>query len=254
GQAKGVSSDPISGPYVGGVVYTPHRDGGADDQLLPAAAGGTVATDWTDNMVQSPSGGPVCAQSQPIGLRWVSSSPNGTAGQGAWNGTPSRLAYFAFEITGVDSTATNLNPASSTRAAILDAALRWLVSTSPTGLDRDHPDVNITSPTGGVFQGPSIPITWTASAHGTGVVLSTFNATADDRSRGGSRIAAAELFLRTTPPTAGDAGTGIPMSASDGSFDGTVESIGWEGALAAPPGVMCSWIHAEDMASNWGPY
>src|SRR5437870_3802645 len=44
------------------------------------------------------------------------------------------------------------------------------------------------------------------------------------------------------------------MSASDGSFDGTVEGIGWEGALAAPPGVMCSWIHAEDMASNWGPY
>ncbi len=350
GQAKGVSSDPISGSYVGGVVYTPHRDGGADDQLFPTAAGGTVATDWTDNMVQSPSGGPVCAQNQPIGLRWVSSSPNGTAGQGAWGRTPSRLAYFAFEITGVDSTATNLNPASSTRAAILDAALRWLVSTSPTGLDRDHPDVNITSPTGGVFQGPSIPITWTASAHGTGVVLSnftlessadggltwtsvaflpgtarnytwnigaapngnryhlrilaqdngtpslsssdvtdasfainrpggdtvgpvlwagsvhvvprppgaallsTFNATADDRSRGGSRIAAAELFLRTTPPTAGDAGTGIPMSASDGSFDGTVEGIGWEGALAAPPGVMCSWIHAEDMASNWGPY
>ena len=350
GQVKGVSADPISGSYVGGVVYTPHRDGGADDQLFPGAAGGTVATDWTDNMVQSPSGGPLCAQNQPIGLRWVSSSSNGTAGQGAWGGTPSRLAYFAFEITGVDSTATNLNPASSTRAAILDAALRWVVSTSATGLDRDHPDVNITSPTGGVFSGPSIPITWTASAHGTGVglsnftlessadggltwtsvaflpgsarnytwnigaapngnryflrilaqdngtpsfsssdatdasfaiarpggdtvgpllwagsvdvaprppgaaLLSTFNATADDRSRGGSPIAAAELFLRTTPPTAGDAGTGIPMSASDGSFDGTVEGIGWEGALAAPPGVMCAWIHAEDMASNWGPY
>src|SRR5439155_537383 len=33
-------------------------------------------------------------------------------------------------------------------------------------------------------------------------LLSTFNATADDRSRGGSRIAAAELFFRTKPPTA----------------------------------------------------
>jgi len=44
------------------------------------------------------------------------------------------------------------------------------------------------------------------------------------------------------------------MSASDGSFDGRVEGLGWQGALAAPPGVMCAWIHAEDLASNWGPY
>src|SRR3989454_1273057 len=158
GQMKGVSSDPISGSYVGGVLYTPHRDGGADDQLSPRAAGGTTSPDWRDSLVQSPSGGPLCAQNQPVGLRWVSSSSNGTSGQGTWGGRPSRLAYFAFEITGLDSTATNLNPASSTRAAIVDAALRWLVSVSPTGLDRDHPDVNITSPNGGVFSGPSIPV------------------------------------------------------------------------------------------------
>src|SRR5207245_10614401 len=159
GQAKGVSSAPISGSYAGGVLYTPHRDGGADDQLSPSAAGGTTLTDWTDGLVQSPSGGPLCAQNQPIGLRWVSSSPNGTAGQGVWGGTPLRLAYFAFEITGIDSPATNLNPTSPTRAVILDAALRWLVGTSTTGLDRDHPDVNITSPSGGIFTGVSIPIT-----------------------------------------------------------------------------------------------
>jgi len=345
-QVRGVGSDPISGAYTGGIGYTPHRDGGADDEFTTNPAGGTANLMWTD-------GSPVtgCTPSnQPVGLRWISSSPNGTAGQGTWGGTPSRLAYFAFEITGIDSTATNLNPASPTRAAILDAALRWLVSTSPTGLDRDHPDVNLTSPTGGVFSGPSIPVTWTATGYGTGVgisnftldssadggltwtpiailpgslrnytwnigaapngnryqlrilaqdngtpslsssdvtdasftiarpggdtegpmlwagsvhvaprppgaaLLSTFNATADDRSRGGSAIGAAELFLQTTPPTAGDDGTGIPMSASDGSFDGRVEGLGWQGALAAPPGVMCAWIHAEDIASNWGPY
>src|SRR5206468_1016823 len=94
GQAKGVSSDPISGSYVGGVVYTPHRDGGADDQFSPSAAGGTVATDWTDNMVQSPSGGPVCAQNQPIGLRWVSSSPTWTA-RAHWTGVV--LSNFTLE-------------------------------------------------------------------------------------------------------------------------------------------------------------
>src|SRR2546426_999507 len=34
GQAKGVSSDPISGAYAGGVVYTPHRNGGGGDPLF----------------------------------------------------------------------------------------------------------------------------------------------------------------------------------------------------------------------------
>src|SRR2546428_7611509 len=114
-------------------------------------AGGTSTGDWRDSRVKSPPMGPNCAQNQPIGLRWVSSSPNGTAGQGVWGGTPSRLAYFAFEITGIDTTATNLNPTSSTRAAILDSALRWLAGTSATGFDRDHPDGYITSPSRRVF-------------------------------------------------------------------------------------------------------
>src|SRR3989442_7211116 len=96
GRFMGVPSDQISGSYTRGVIYTPHRDGGADDQLSPNPAGGISVTDWTEGKVQSPPRGPSCAQSQPIGLRWVSSSPNGTAGQGAWGGTPSRLAYFRF--------------------------------------------------------------------------------------------------------------------------------------------------------------
>src|SRR5207245_10126956 len=103
-----------------------------------------------------------------------SARANAPCGTGTWGGTPSRLAYFAFEITGIDSTLTNLNPTSPTRAAILDAALRWLLSTSPTTLDRDHPDVNITSPNGGTFGGPSITVTWSATADGTGLGLSNF--------------------------------------------------------------------------------
>src|SRR2546427_3761692 len=57
-----------------------------------------------------------------------------------------------------------------------------------------------------------------------------------------------------TAPTAGEAGSGVPMSAADGTFDGSVEAVTWEGGLAAPPGVMCAWVHAEDLAGNWGPY
>src|SRR5437867_521691 len=178
-QVRGLTSDPISGAYTGGVAYGPHRDGGADDELTTNPAGGSSSVMWTD-------GSPVtgCTPSnQPIGLRWVSSSPNGTAGQGTWGGTPSRLAYLAFEITGIDSTTANLNPTSPTRAAILDAALRWLLSTSPTTLDRDHPDVNITSPKGGTFGGPSIAVTWSATAYGTGIGLSNF--TLDSSADGG---------------------------------------------------------------------
>src|SRR5207245_10227888 len=62
------------------------------------------------------------------------------------------------------------------------------------------------------------------------------------------------LFLRMTAPTAGEARSRVRMSAADGTFDGSVEAVTWEGGLAAPPGVMCAWVHAEDLAGNWGPY
>src|SRR5207253_1413993 len=214
------------------------------------SAGGPTATMWTDDgSVQG------CSPANaPIGLRWISSARNGTAGVGVWGGNFSRLAYFAFEITGLDTNATDLRPASPTRAAILDATFRWLVSSAASGLDRDHPDVALTAPNGGVFQGPSIPIASPASASGPGVRTVTFAATADDRARGGSDIAAAELFLQTAQPPAGANGQGLPMSPSDGRFDGTVEAVSWADALPAPPGTACVWIHAQDAAGNWGPY
>jgi len=341
----GISADPISGAYTAGVAYTPHRDGGADDEIAGNAAGGATSTMWTDDGQVS-----MCAGNRAVGLRWISSSANGTAGTGVWGGNRSRLAYFAFEITSVDTTTTDLKPASPTRAAILDAALRWLVSAASSALDRDHPDVNITSPNGGVFSGPSLSVAWTAAAYGPGVGIANFtleasadggqtwtsiatpigsarsytwnlgattngdryrlritardsgtpalsatdltdstftiarpsgdgegpslwagslrvaplppgaalpvtvSATADDRTRGGSAIAAAELFLRVGQPPAGASGQGIPMSPADGAFDGPVETVTWDGGLPFPPGTACVWIHARDAADNWGPY
>ncbi|HEX9341715.1 MAG TPA: S8 family serine peptidase [Thermoplasmata archaeon] len=351
GAVKGVNGDPISGAYGAGVPYTPHRDGGADDQFAPVAAGGTATTVWTDSQVVSPSPpAPQCQQNRPDALRWVSSSANVTSGVGVWSGTPSRLVYFAFELTSVDSTLTNLNLGSTTRAAILDASLRWLVSASATTLDRDHPDVAITSPPGGVFSGSSIAVAWSATAYGSGVgiagftlessadggqtwttiatplpgdrsftwdiravpngdryllriraqddgtpslsaadstdttfaierpggdadgpilwagsvrvdprppgagFLTTFTATADDRARGGSGIAAAELFLQTPAPIPTDSGTGLAMIAVDGAFDSSVENVSWQGDLAVGVGSTCAWIDALDTSGNWGPF
>src|SRR5437660_6564704 len=132
------------------------------------SAGGSTNSMWTDGQVTG------CAGNRAVGLRWVSSSPNGTIGIGVWGGNRSRLAYFAFEVTSLDTTTTDLRPTSPTRAAILDAALRWLVSAASAGLDRDHPDVNITSPNGGVFTGPSLAVDWTAAAYGPGVGIANF--------------------------------------------------------------------------------
>ncbi len=164
----GVSGDPVSGAYTSGVPYTPHRSGGADDEITAYNVGGTSSVAWRDGGVSG------CLGNAPIGLRWVASANNGTAGIGAWGGTPSRLEYFAWELTSVDTNTTDLRPTSSVRAQILDNALRWLVGASATALDRDPPTVNLTAPIGGTFAGPTITVNWTAAAHGPGIGLASF--------------------------------------------------------------------------------
>ncbi|MCI4371288.1 MAG: fibronectin type III domain-containing protein, partial [Thermoplasmata archaeon] len=344
-QVTGVTSDPISGPFAGGVPYTPHRSGGADDELNVNSVGGTTNAMWTDAQVTG-----CTLPNQGIGLHWVASSPNGTSAVGVWGGTRSRLAYFAFEITSIDTTATNLNPTSAVRWDILNRTLRWLVSTSTVALDRAPPIVRITAPNGGTFAGPTIPVTWIAAASGTGISIANFTlasspdgghtwnaianlsgstgayiwnitslananryvlritawdtgapslsstdvtrgtfsiartggdtagpllwagslriaprppgaaalariiATADDRGRGGSNIAGAELFFRPTQPAQAENGTGIAVGGADGVFDEPVENLSWQGPIDAPPGVACAWIHAKDAAGNWGAY
>lgn len=167
-QVVGVSGDPVSGSDTAGVGYTPHRTGGADDELATNAAGGTTSTAWRDGGVTG------CTGNAPIGLRWVSSGNNGTAGVGTWGATSSRLAYFAFEITSVDTNSTDLRLGSATRAAILNNALRWLVGVSTSALDRDPPAVALVLPAGSMFSGSSILINWTATAYGPSIGLASF--------------------------------------------------------------------------------
>ena len=165
---SGTAGDPVSGSFSAGVPYTPHRTGGADDEIAVASAGGSTAVVWRDGGVNG------CAGNAPIGLRWTAAANNGTAGVGAWGGTPSRLEYFAFEITGVDTNATDLRPNSALRASVLDNALRWLVGASTTALDRNHPDVALVTPAGGTYSGSAAAINWTAAASESGVGLASF--------------------------------------------------------------------------------
>jgi hypothetical protein len=166
---SGVSGDPISGAFTAGVTYTPHRTGGADDEVNAGSAGGSTAVVWRDGGVSG------CTGNAPVGLRWTAAASNGTAGVGAWGGTPSRLEYFAFEITGADTNTTDLRPGSLLRSALLDNALRWLVGVSTTALDRDHPDVALLAPAAGTYSGSSVTINWTAAATGPGIGLASFD-------------------------------------------------------------------------------
>jgi hypothetical protein len=167
-QVVGTSGDPVSGPFSAGVTYTPHRSGGADDEITAYSLGGSASVAWLDGGVSG------CGGGTDIGLRWVASANNGTAGVGAWGGTPSRLEYSAFELTSVDTNATDLRTNSTVRAQILDDAIRWLVGVSPASLDRDHPTVSIQAPAGGVVTGSSVTINWTANAFGPGIGLASF--------------------------------------------------------------------------------
>lgn len=78
----------------------------------------------------------------------------------------------------------------------------------------------------------------------------TLTADVDDSTTGNSNIAAAEYFVNTV----GADGTGIAMSASDGSFDSPTEGVtasidvsGWA------VGDYTLYVHGKDAADNWGP-
>ncbi|HKZ99715.1 MAG TPA: S8 family serine peptidase [Thermoplasmata archaeon] len=156
---RGAAGDPISGSYTTGLAYAAHRDGGAVDGISVLSIGGAATAVWTDDQVT-----PTSCRGDPVALRWIASGPNGTAGTGVWGGTPSRLVYFAFEITGLDATAADPRPTSPTRALVIDNALRWLLSAAGGSLDRDHPEVTVTSPSGGTITGGTATVTWTATS------------------------------------------------------------------------------------------
>ena len=153
GSTTGVSGDPISGAYTGGIAYYPIRDGAAGDEINSVAAGGTANYVWrsTDGSADD------------IAVRWESSAANGTAGVGTWGGTQSRIVTYCFEWFRLSSTTTS----NVQRTDILDKTIIWL-------LGRDHPDMTVIAPNGGeTINTATTPISWTRTTYGGTSVLNT---------------------------------------------------------------------------------
>ncbi len=148
---EGISGDAISGDYTGGINYDEWGSWLAGDEVSSESSGGTTTYVWTDTNDN-------CA------VKWVSSANNGTAGDGVWGGTPSRLVVYNFEWSAIDSRS-DVN--SATRDDILQKTLSWL-------LDDEPPVVTVTNPSeGDTITSSSIHITWTRNTYGDSGIYQT---------------------------------------------------------------------------------
>lgn len=140
----GYGGDYISGDYTFGVSYDPFRaSGGAGDEI-EGAGGATIDSVWKNNF------------GKPIGLRWVESAPSGDPGSAVWGGTANRGVTYCFEWSQLNEWIED----DYHRGRILDRSLRWMIG-------RDHPDVTLTSFTGGgTVTAAPVNITWNESAPG----------------------------------------------------------------------------------------
>lgn len=145
---RGISGDPISGSYTGGVSYSPPRDGFAADYIKFSRTG--IAGDdsgyvWEGNLAAD-----TCS------VRWQTAANMGTLGQGIWGGYRSRVTSNAFEITQIDTA----NKTSPTRIDIINKLFIWLIG-------HDHPDVSVSLPAAGAtYSSSPVKIRWTASVYG----------------------------------------------------------------------------------------
>uniref|UniRef100_A0A7C4YG25 Purple acid phosphatase N-terminal domain-containing protein n=1 Tax=candidate division WOR-3 bacterium TaxID=2052148 RepID=A0A7C4YG25_UNCW3 len=149
----GYTGDPISGGYASTPApYNPYRDGAAGDSMAPVnnvtwstgsvSGSGTGVWKWN-----SSNGG-------RVGVRWESTNPVGTSGDGVWGGYRTRVCNSAFEIMQIDTA----NNPSSTRVDFINKHLIWLIG-------HNHPTIDVTNPVGGsTYTGNTISIQWTASA------------------------------------------------------------------------------------------
>jgi hypothetical protein len=157
----GVTGDPISGAYTGGVSHTSWRAGACGDSVrnshyLPgytgAAGTGSPVWDFPGTTLDT------------CGVKWQSTNPMGTPGNGVWGGYQTRTVFNAFEITQLEAAISN----SAIRTDILNKMFIWLIG-------HDHPYDTIQTPVAGqVYTGDAIPIAWRAYAKGGATIDTTW--------------------------------------------------------------------------------
>jgi hypothetical protein len=141
---SGASDDPISGPFLQGIPYTPIRDGGAGDEVLPLGTGGTAAGVFYDDY-----NGPGL-----VAVRWIADTASGDSARAVWGGTARRVSSNFFEWSRINASVSD----DAVRAEVLDRTLIWLIG-------HDHPTVTLLSPAGGeTLTGASVPISWQEAA------------------------------------------------------------------------------------------
>ena len=149
-QMEGVTGDPISGAWgpANRVPYNPHRDGAAGDEVVALAVGGTTDYVWQARGGLSNDGN--------IAVRWLSSTPNGTADPNiTWGGYPSKVVSMFFEFSGINFGFAN----DGTRGEIMNRTIIWLLD------GNYHPMVEVNSPNGGeVYSGNTVNLYWNVTA------------------------------------------------------------------------------------------
>lgn len=165
---EGIPGDEISGSYAGTnrLSYTYHREGGSGDEIRSQNYGGTPSYVWKD----------YGADSTPdnIALKWLSSGNNdsipGDDPNIVWDGYPSKIVAFYFEVTGINFD--NMNDIA--RGNVINRTIVWLIG-------HDHPDVQVSYPNGGeIFTGNSVTIYWNRTVYSSGINAQTLFYSPDD--------------------------------------------------------------------------
>lgn len=175
---RGVSGDPISGDYTGGITYQPFRNGACGDSILLSGSGalGTGSYVWH---------GPAAADS--CAIKWESAGTMGSLGNGVWGGYRTRVVFNSMEITQIDTVDKN----SAIRADVLNKMFIWLIG-------HDHPDVLISQPVAGnTYNSSPINISWTTSVWGGAAVDTTWVEYSNDAGTSWQQIAKSTAYGTT---------------------------------------------------------
>ena len=136
-----------------------------------------------------------------------------------------------------------------------------------SGTDGSATTFSIRRPTGDTTGPVTVPGSVKISPNPSSRITSIrFEGNISDELKGNSDIWVAEFFVQPTEPVPGDFGTGVPMTAVDGTFDSPIEVVEWQGPVSGSAweavGNYTVWVHGRDDPDgvpssgdeNWGTF